>query len=294
MWAAPNGTIEMATRRLPWTGALAATVLSFTAALRPAETAADAPGVAIPETVVLEPGSFIHPLAGEFLKAGMPVPAPRVKTAISRPLEIMKYEVSASDYALCVKAGACRPAEGAATGDMPVVGVSHLDAETYADWYSRETGESWRLPTDEEWAFAAAEDFTPDIESGDTNAANPALRGLARYRAEAALGRRPDPKPRPRGSFGTNSKGLADLKGNVWEWTSSCYVRATVDELGRIENRIDNCGVRVVEGFHRTYMSDFIREGKSGACAVGTPPDNLGFRLVREKPGFLRKFLRLG
>ncbi|TGV96539.1 formylglycine-generating enzyme family protein, partial [Mesorhizobium sp. M2E.F.Ca.ET.154.01.1.1] len=36
----------------------------------------------------------------------------------------------------------------------------------------------------------------------------------------------------------------------------------------------------------------FIRDGKSGGCAVGTPPDNLGFRLVRERGGLLRAVLR--
>jgi hypothetical protein len=30
-------------------------------------------------------------------------------------------------------------------------------------------------------------------------------------------------------------------------------------------------------------MSNFVREGKSGGCAVGTPPDYLGFRLVQER-----------
>jgi hypothetical protein len=48
------------------------------------------------------------------------------------------------------------------------------------------------------------------------------------------------------------------------------------------ERAIDNCGVHVIEGRHRAYMSNFIRDGKGGGCAVGTPPDNLGFRLVRE------------
>jgi formylglycine-generating enzyme required for sulfatase activity len=73
-----------------------------------------------------------------------------------------------------------------------------------------------------------------------------------------------------------------DLSGNVWEWTSTCYVRATLAADGSIRRSIDNCGVHVVEGRHRTYMSNFIRDGKSGGCAAGTPPDNLGFRLVRD------------
>ena len=43
-----------------------------------------------------------------------------------------------------------------------------------------------------------------------------------------------------------------------------------------------NCGVRVVEGAHRSYMTDFIRDPRSGGCAAGVPPANLGFRLVVE------------
>jgi hypothetical protein len=59
-------------------------------------------------------------------------------------------------------------------------------------------------------------------------------------------------------------------------------VRATVTTAGKISRTTENCGVNVVEGRHRAYMSNFIRDGKSGGCAVGTPPENLGFRLVRE------------
>ena len=49
-----------------------------------------------------------------------------------------------------------------------------------------------------------------------------------------------------------------------------------------IQTSTDNCGVHVLEGLHRAYMSNFIRDGKSGGCAVGTPPEHLGFRLVRD------------
>jgi hypothetical protein len=37
----------------------------------------------------------------------------------------------------------------------------------------------------------------------------------------------------------------------------------------------------VVGGRHRSYMSFFLRDGKSGGCAAGMVPDNLGLRLVR-------------
>jgi hypothetical protein len=42
----------------------------------------------------------------------------------------------------------------------------------------------------------------------------------------------------------------------------------------------------VVEGRHRTYVSDFIRDARTGGCQVGTPPTNLGFRLVLDDDAY--------
>ena len=41
------------------------------------------------------------------------------------------------------------------------------------------------------------------------------------------------------------------------------------------------CGVRAVQGKHRGFVIDFVRDARSGGCAAGVPPDYLGFRLVR-------------
>lgn len=232
--------------------------------------------------VILAPGSFTHPQSGEFLRQGQPTAAPRVFVEIERPLAIMTYQVSLNDYRRCVGNGACAPADARGTGDVPVTGVSYLDATDYATWYSEATGERWRLPTDEEWAFAAGERFTADVEPSEEDPSNPARGWLSSYQREVDMGRKADPEPRSRGAFGANSKGIVDLAGNVWEWTSSCYQRSAISGDGKTaERRVDNCGVHVLEGFHRTYMSNFIRDGKSGGCAIGLPPDNLGFRLVR-------------
>ncbi|RWG22879.1 MAG: formylglycine-generating enzyme family protein [Mesorhizobium sp.] len=246
--------------------------------------------------VVLEPGAFKHPLPGEFLKNGHPAPGPVLEEILHAPLEIMKFQVTTLDYERCVADGACKPADSGLPSDVPVTGVSHFDAEAFANWLSSRTGEAWRLPTDAEWAYAAGERFRGDIEAGEADPANPAKRWLKHYRNEATLGRKPDPEPRARGAFGLNSKGVADIAGNIWEWTSTCYTHTSISSDGAsIGSSVDNCGVHVVEGFHRTYMSNFIRDGKSGDCAVGTPPDNLGFRLVRDRRGFLQAALhRLG
>ena len=246
------------------------------------------------ETVTVAPGSFAFRLPGEYLKADWPVDAPMRDVTFRRGFEIMKYQVSAADYAGCVADGACEAPEGgrSADGSMPVTGVSYRDAIAYAAWLSAKTGETWRLPSDEEWAFAAAERMNDDALGLEQDGANPAARWLARYRAEAGAGER-DAEPRPLGHFGLNGKGLADVAGNVWEWTTTCYVRATMKVDGSVAQSVENCGVRVVGGRHRGYMSNFIRDGKSGGCAAGIAPDNLGIRLVREAPSLLAAFKAL-
>ncbi|MFC5386212.1 SUMF1/EgtB/PvdO family nonheme iron enzyme [Aquamicrobium segne] len=235
------------------------------------------------EMVVLQPGSFDFRLPGEYLKADWPVDAPKRKVTFNRGFEIMKYQVGIADYDACVKDGACQAPEAANTNaDRPVTGINYRDATAYAAWLSEKTGENWRLPTNEEWAFAAAERLQDDALGLPEEATdNPATRWLARYNAETGSEPR-DPEPKPRGHFGENSKGIADIAGNVWDWTTSCYLRATVDGNDKITRSIENCGVRVLGGRHRSYMSHFIRDGKSGGCAAGLAPDNLGIRLVRE------------
>lgn len=230
-------------------------------------------------SVLIAPETFSYRLAGDFSRNGRPVEAPLRETRISSAVRIMKHQVTAAEYARCAGEGACarvRLPDG--SRDVPVVGVSWQDATAYASWITRKTGVTHRLPTDEEWVFAAAEraqDEAPPV----VDPLDPSAAWIARYEAEAARARPGAVAPQPIGTYGTNSKGLADVAGNVWEWTDTCFVRASLDgDKESITNT--NCGVRVVEGAHRTYMTDFIRDPRTGGCAAGVPPANLGFRLV--------------
>ena len=225
--------------------------------------------------------SFSYRAAGDFSQAGRPVEGPLRALRLPADLIIMKRQVTVAEYARCVDEAACpRIAVPAGAQDVPVVGVSWHDASAYAAWVSRKTGITHRLPTDEEWTFAAAEkardEAMPLVDPSD-----PAQAWIARYEAEAARSRPAATAAQPGGTFGTNSNGLDDLAGNVWEWTNSCFLRVSLDsEREQITNT--NCGVRVVEGAHRSYMTDFIRDPRSGGCTAGVPPANLGFRLVAE------------
>ena len=235
-----------------------------------------------PALVEVAPGSFAYREAGDFTRGGQQAEAPMRTIRINRPLRIMRNQVASSDYQHCVQDGACRALDRdvAIAPDRPAVQVSWHDAEAYAGWLSRKTGHQYRLPNDEEWAFAAGSRFKDD--GAPIDASDPSKRWISRYERESE--RDPSDTTAHRfGKFGPNERGVEDLAGNIWEWTATCFVRSRVDDSGNPGRATVNCGVRVAEGAHRAYVTDFIRDARAGGCAQGVPPANLGFRLVREE-----------
>ncbi|MBA5775699.1 SUMF1/EgtB/PvdO family nonheme iron enzyme [Stappia sp. F7233] len=219
---------------------------------------------------------------GEFLSATVPVNGPIGEIRSEGEISIMRRQVTRGDYERCVAAAACDPLDKATPADRPAVGLSYNDAVAYARWLSGETGERWRLPTDREWALAAGTRYRDDAWTEVSDPANPSKRWIATYDAESSGQEAVEPDPQPLGAYGENEHGLQDLSGNVWEWTSTCYIRHRLDTGDTTEN----CGVRIAEGQHRAYMTAFFRDPKAGACSVGIPPANLGIRLVRDEGGW--------
>jgi formylglycine-generating enzyme required for sulfatase activity len=278
--AAPVGHIAMRDLRLPTLAFVTVTGLATMALLQGfAAPPRDDGLVRIAETTV----SYREP--GEYLDGGRPLNGPVSVAFADEPLFIMKRQVLRAEYDRCVAAAACKALDDPQDGALPVVGTSYDDAVAYATWLSATSGERWRLPTDREWALAAASRYRDDALTEISDPANPARRWIAVYDAEAANEQEVDPRPMPVGSFGANEHGLLDLAGNVWEWTSTCYARHRTDPATGRETTVENCGVRIAEGRHRAYMTTFFRDPKAGACSVGVPPANLGLRLVRETGG---------
>jgi formylglycine-generating enzyme required for sulfatase activity len=198
-------------------------------------------------------------------------------------LEIMKYHVSEAEYGRCVAADACPAVPVGEVDGAAQTNVNHSDATAYAAWMSDLTGEVWRLPTDAEWLRAAAERGADDSFAVNDNTTDPSRRWIASYRREVALRGEADLELHPMGHFGLNSHGVADVAGNIWEWTDSCFQNGTLTPDGtHIASMSDYCGVRAVQGKHRAFVVDFIRDARSGGCSAGVPPDYLGFRLVRD------------
>ena len=92
----------------------------------------------------------------------------------------------------------------------PVVNVSPRDAEAFAAWRSKRDGVTYRLPTEQEWEFAARSGGEyKTYPWGDTWQDN---RAVVREATPQPVGTYPD---------GKDKWGVVDLIGNAWEWTSS-------------------------------------------------------------------------
>ncbi len=243
----------------------------------------------------VQPGKLAYYPSGEYLRNGYPVTPSRRTMKFEQPLKMMARQVSQTEYAECVNDKACKQLDrshrtAVISPDLPVVGVSWRDATDYAAWFSKKTGQNYRLPSYEEWVYAAGSSYKEDVILDEFDPADPAQRWLAEYALETQRKTTVDAVLRPFGGFSENEHGFLDMAGNVWDWTDTCQVRRHLDLAdGESAGGGENCGVRVVAGPHRSYITDFIRDPKSGACSVGVPPSNLGFRLVRDDTASPRK-----
>ena len=95
-------------------------------------------------------------------------------------------------------------------GDKPVTYVSWAAASAYCAWLSSRTGSAWKaaLPSEAMWEAAARAGLSDPASLSEKKAAwsDAAKDGPARS-----------------GAAGYSSAGLADMFGNVWEWTDDAY-----------------------------------------------------------------------
>jgi len=140
----------------------------------------------------------------------------------------------------------------------PVTSVTWYDAQHYCEWVSQRWGIRCALPSEEQWEHAArgaegriypwgSADLEPDEHRANFN---------------MMVG-----EPTPVGMFpeGSTPEGVADLAGNVWEWTRSDFEE-----------------VRVLRGGSFVNDARDLRAANRDADAPGDRSSSIGFRCVRE------------
>jgi formylglycine-generating enzyme required for sulfatase activity/serine/threonine protein kinase len=142
--------------------------------------------------------------------------------------ELGRHEVTFAQWDACVEAGGCthKPKdEGWGRGQRPVINVSWNDAQEYVRWLSGRTGESWRLPTEAEWEYAARAGTTTPFSTGHCITSNQANYNgaLFAYKGCKAKAGVYVVKTQPVKSYPANPWGLYDMHGNVDEWVEDCW-----------------------------------------------------------------------
>jgi len=198
-------------------------------------------------------------------------------------------EVTFAQYGACVSAGGCKsmPSDnGWGQGNRPVINVSWSDAVAYAQWLSNTTGKNYGLPSDAQWEYAARGGKTDTLIGGSPKAvcafANGASKESELPWANNACTDLAADRTLPAGSLSKNGFGVADMIGNVSEWTMDCNTLnlrdAPVD--GSADAR-GSCSQRIVRGGSWFSGPDDLRYSARAVQRRGDTNDFTGFRVVR-------------
>ncbi|MFP4014460.1 MAG: formylglycine-generating enzyme family protein [Chitinispirillaceae bacterium] len=195
---------------------------------------------------------------------------------------MMAREVTYGEYQKCVKAGRCTPAhyddgkclrwtgrtfkkarvpEKYREPDMPVVCVTWHQAKAYCSYVGM------KLPTESQWEYAAKGRDAGRYSWGNASpdASRCALKAPHRVK-----------------SFASNSFGLYDMTGNVWEWTADYYDKDSYSESGSKDPQGPDAGFyRVLRGGGWYSGPKELRVSKRHWFSPNFAEVSVGFRCAR-------------
>jgi serine/threonine-protein kinase len=202
-----------------------------------------------------------------------------------------KYEVTNAEYAEFIKdtgkpPPAIDPTDPAVKGSYwqpwngnnppsgrehwPVTNVSPKDVEAFAEWLSKRDGVVYRLPTEEEWEFAA--------RNGSKDSLFPW--GNSWEEGRANLNKKKSPVDVGSFANGATQQGVQDMVGNVWEWTSS---KARYYDNRSVDPPLKNARVLKGGSFFEKINSEFHNATeRSWFGDENSKFPTIGFRLARD------------
>jgi formylglycine-generating enzyme required for sulfatase activity len=191
-----------------------------------------------PELVIVPSGEF------DMGSTSKPTEQPVHRVRIGKNFAIGRRDVTFAEWDRCVVQSGCRfnpPDQGWGRGDRPVTNVSWDDAKEFVTWLSKTTGNSYRLPTEGEWEYAARGGSTTPYWWG---------KEVGTGHAQCAeCGGGENGQTVSSGSFRPNAFGLYDTAGNAAEWVEDCwnqtYRGAPIDGSAWTNG---DCSLRVLRG----------------------------------------------
>lgn len=214
---------------------------------------------------------------------------PQHTVRFQRPFAIGVYEVTFDEWDACVSAGGCkgyRPKdEGWGRGKRPVLHISYAQAKDYTSWLSRITGETYRLPTEAEWEYAARAGSRTVFSWGNAITKNNAnYASNVAYNGGATSTSRS--KTLPVGQLRPNAFGLYDVSGNVFERVQDClhnsYTNAPTNGRAWMSENSGICEKYMARGGSWAGDPKYTRSASRVADPVAAANKYTGFRVVRE------------
>lgn len=176
--------------------------------------------------------------------------------------------------------------------EQPVIRVTWNEAQAFCQWLSEKTGKKFRLPTEEEWEFAARAGSAGVFPFGGIDADFSKHANMADESVHKFFVKGVNPQPAghqdwqmwiphakdiddgnfmqaPVGSYLPNAFGLFDMHGNVWEWTATGYK--------------DGTQLKTVKGGSWLDRPKRCRSGMKLPYQAWQKVENVGFRVVCEE-----------
>ena len=154
-------------------------------------------------------------------------------------------------------------------GNRPVINVSYEDINAYIKWLNQKSKKTYRLPTHEEWEYAARAGTTSKWSFGDKESD---LEKYAWYSKTTT-----DKGSQTIGTKKPNPWGLYDMHGNVSEFTSSHYYKKRYYNLQEPNPYIVSGGAWNYSA-DSTYSFSYFDWNKKSSSS------DIGFRLARSLP----------
>ncbi len=167
--------------------------------------------------------------------------------------------------------------------NSPVIQVTWYGANEYCNWLSQKTGQTYRLPTEAQWEYAAGGSYGTSkryIWAG-TNSKN-LLEKYAWYKENSHQ------KGMYHQNFGVNPVGLKkpnpyrlyDMSGNVREWCSDLYGKYT-SKVQTNPQGAENGKLRVIRGGGWYSSANDCKVTKRTCNSPSNSNKNIGFRVCK-------------
>ncbi|MEH2308461.1 SUMF1/EgtB/PvdO family nonheme iron enzyme [Nostoc sp.] len=163
----------------------------------------------------------------------------------------------------------------------PVEQVSWDDAVEFCKKLSQKTGKTYRLPSEAEWEYACRAGTKTPFYFGETITTD-----LVNYNGNYPYGSAPKGEYRQQttivGKFPSNSFGLYDMHGNVWEWCEDVYndnyQSAPKDGTAWLTGKDNN--IKLLRGGSWSGSARYCRSAYRSRNARADRDNNVGFRVV--------------